>query len=86
MLTLNDLTNDAKRKQFYQDYATNFKLLHIDKYNNFKYYGFDFEDGSFLTVLEYNPGKAIVTLTKSGQDYVPVASTMTDIVMHLKNY
>lgn len=86
MLTLEDLTNDGKRKQFFQNYSENFKLVHVDKYNNFKYYGFDFEDGSFLTALEYAPGKAIITLTKPTWDYVPVASTMTEIVAHLKNY
>lgn len=86
MLTLDDLTNDVKRKEFYLNFKENWELLHVDKYNNFKYYGFDFEDGSFLTALEYKDGMAIITLTEATWDYVPVASTMTEIVSHLRKY
>lgn len=93
MLTLKDLTNDSKRKQFYQEYEKNFSLVHVDEFNGFKYFRFIFPEGSYITALEHNHDyltktamyRAVITLTQKDDDYRPVASNMTEIVEHIKN-
>lgn len=84
------LTNDQKRKDFIRDYRQ-WPLVRLDKFNDFSYYRYTFEDGSFFTALEhkatYGPpiGRvAIVTLTLSGRNYAPIASTQAELVGHLK--
>lgn len=83
------LTNDQKRKDFIRNYQE-WPLVRLDKFNDFSYYRYTFEDGSFFTALEHKtiygpPIKvAIITLTSKGRNYVPIASTQSELVSHLK--
>lgn len=88
MTKLLELTNDFKRKKFLMNYQE-WPLVRMDTFNEFYYYRYTFDDGSYFTALDYKGNfgvkrQALITLTKAGKRYVPVSDTQSTLIEHLK--
>lgn len=83
------LTNDKQRKHFLENYfdeSLGWYVHHYDEGNMLQYYRCDFEDGSFITVLDHRRASVmpIKTLTKAGGVYFPAWTNQGDLIKHLK--
>ena len=89
------LSNNEKRKAFLSEYRKWDHLQH-DEVNDFNYYRYTFEDGSFITAIEYSFVSLLpcrlsklvttnfLTLTQKNGRYQPIRSNDTDIIEHIK--